>query len=191
MMSYTLNLEPLCQMTDEQFYQLCRQNPNVNFERNAKGELIIMSPTGGETGNINSEINAEFVIWNRKKKLGKVFDSNTCFKLPNGENRSPDVSWISLDRWNQLTLEQREKFPPIAPDFALELLSPSDNLKDIQKKMEEYMSNGVKLGWFIDRKTRIVEIYCQGKDREILTNPEFLLGEEVLPELVLDLKIVW
>ncbi|GBF79966.1 Uma2 family endonuclease [Aphanothece sacrum] len=191
MITYTLNLEPICQMTDEQFYQLCRRNPDINFERNAKGELIIMSPTGGETGNRNAELVVEFGIWNRQKKLGKVFDSNTCFKLPNGANRSPDVSWISLDRWNQLTLEQREKFPPIAPDFVLELLSPSDNLKDIQTKIEEYMSNGVKLGWLINRKTRLIEIYRQGKDKEILTNPEFLLGEEVLPELVLDLKIVW
>ncbi|MCU0536679.1 MAG: Uma2 family endonuclease [Hydrococcus sp. Prado102] len=110
---YTINFEPICQMSDEQFYQLCRKNPEIKFERNKRGEILIMSPTGGETGNKNSEINAEFVIWNRQTKLGKVFDSSTCFKLANGSSRSPDVSWIEQSRWDSLTPQQKEKFPPI------------------------------------------------------------------------------
>ncbi|WP_107670886.1 Uma2 family endonuclease [Cyanothece sp. BG0011] len=191
MITYILNLEPLGKMTDEQFYQLCCKNPEINFERNAKGELIIMPPTGGETGNRNSEINAEFVLWNRQTKLGKVFDSNTCFKFPNGAERSPNVSWIKLERWNQLTPEQREKFPPIAPDFVLELMSPSDSLKSTQDKMEEYQTNGVKLEWLIDRKSRQVEIYRQGKSKEVLNEPTFLSGEDILPEFILELAIVW
>jgi Uma2 family endonuclease len=101
---------------------LCRRNPDINFEHSAQGQLIIMPPTGGETGNCNAELIAEFAIWNRRTKLGKVFDSNTCFKLPNGadrcqghgSSRTPDVSWIRLDRWEQLTPIEREKFPPIA-----------------------------------------------------------------------------
>ncbi|BAY45171.1 hypothetical protein SAMD00079811_27730 [Scytonema sp. HK-05] len=132
MNTITLNLKPVIELTDEQFYQLCQKNPDVKFERSAKGELIIMSPTGGETGNCNAEILVDFVIWNRQTKLGKVFDSSTGFKLPNGADRSPDVAWIKQERWDTLTPEQKEKFPPIAPDFVLELMSPSDDLQKVQ-----------------------------------------------------------
>ncbi|NEP77099.1 MAG: Uma2 family endonuclease [Okeania sp. SIO3C4] len=116
-----------------------------------------------------------------------MFDSSTCFKLPNGSNCSPDVSWIKLERWNQLTPQQREKIPPIAPDFVLELMSPSDTLKDVQKKMEEYIDGGVKLAWLIDKKNRRVEIYRQGKEVEILDSPTNLSGEDILPGFVLDI----
>lgn len=191
MTAYTLNFNPIIQLTDDQFYQLCRENPGVKFERNHKGELIIMPPTGGETGNKNSEINADFVIWNRQTKLGVCFDSSTCFKLPNGANRSPDVAWIRKDRWDGLTPEQQEKFPPIAPDFVLELMSPSDNLEDTQAKMREYIDNQVKLGWLINRKTRQVGIYRQGKASEVLESPTQLSGEDILPGFILNLQIVW
>ncbi|HAC66206.1 MAG TPA: hypothetical protein DCF68_22395 [Cyanothece sp. UBA12306] len=191
MMTYTIDLNTIGKITDEQFYQLCRQNPDVKLEKTAQGELIIMSPTGGETGNINSEINAEFVIWNRQYKLGKIFDSSTCFKLTNGSNLSPDVAWIELNRWLKLSKEEREKFPPIVPDFVLELMSRSDSLIKAQKKMEEYQNNGVKLGWLINRQAQTVEIYRQGQKKEILTSPQFLLGENILPQFRLDLAIVW
>ncbi|MEC4817158.1 MAG: Uma2 family endonuclease [Scytonema sp. PMC 1069.18] len=191
MTAITINLNNVVKLTDDQFYQLCLDNPDVKFERNQWGELIIMPPTGGETGNCNSEINAEFVFWNRRTKLGKVFDSSTCFKLPNGCDRSPYLSWIRLERWNTLSAEQREKFPPIAPDFLLELMSPSDSLSDTQDKMQEYMDAGVKLGWLIDRKTRRVEIYRSGQEVEVLDSPASLSGEEVLPEFVLNLRFVW
>lgn len=136
MTAIAINLNPIIELTDNQFYQLCRENPEIKFERNAAGELLIMPPTGGETGNRNSEINADFVIWNRQTQLDKVFDSSTCFKLPNGANRSPDVAWIRQERWNALTPEQKEKFPAIAPDFVLELMSPSDTLRETQEKMQ-------------------------------------------------------
>jgi Uma2 family endonuclease len=191
MTAYTVNLNPIIKLTDEQFYQLCRENPELKFERNAKGELIIMPPTGGETGNKNSEINADFVIWNRQTKLGVCFDSSTCFKLPNGANRSPDVAWISKVRWDRLTPQEQEKFPPIAPDFVLELMSPSDNLEDAQAKMREYIDNQVKLGWLINCKTRQVGIYRQGKSTEVLDSPTELFGEDVLPGFILNLQIVW
>jgi Uma2 family endonuclease len=191
MTAYTVNLNPIIKLTDEQFYQLCRENPELKFERNAKGELIIMPPTGGETGNKNSEINADFVIWNRQTKLGVCFDSSTCFKLPNGANRSPDVAWISKVRWDRLTPQEQEKFPPIAPDFVLELMSPSDNLEDTQAKMREYIDNQVKLGWLINCKTRQVGIYRQGKSTEVLDSPTELFGEDVLPGFILNLQIVW
>lgn len=191
MLTFTVNLNSIIKLTDEQFYQLCRANPDVKFERNATGQIIIMSPTGGETGSCNSEINADFVIWNRQTKLGKVFDSSTCFKLPNGADRSPDVAWIQQSRWDTLTTEQKEKFPPIAPDFVLELISPTDSLKETRKKMQEYLDNGVKLGWLINRKSRRVEVYRQGKAVELLESPTELSGEDVLPGFVLTLQFIW
>jgi Uma2 family endonuclease len=191
MLAVTINFNSIVKLTDDQFYQLCRENPDVKFERNAQGKIIIMSPTGGETGSYNSEINADFVIWNRQTKLGICFDSSTCFKLPNGANRSPDVSWIEKTRWDALTAEQKQKFPPIAPDFVLELMSPTDSLKDTQNKMQEYMENQVKLGWLIDRKTRRVEIYRPKQEVEILESPTQLLGEDILPGFVLKLQTVW
>ncbi len=191
MTAVTINLNPVIQLSDEQFYHLCRVNPDVKFERNAERELIIMSPTGGETGKRNAGITADFVIWNRQTRLGEVFDSSTCFRLPNGADRSPDVAWIQKERWDGLTSEQKEKFPPIAPDFVLELMSPTDNLKETQAKMREYMDNQVRLGWLMNRKSQRVEIYRQGKPLEVLENPTELSGEDVLPGFVLDLRIVW
>ncbi len=190
MTAFTISLEPVIHMTDEQFYQLCRANPDVKFERSAIGELIIMAPTEGETGSYNSEINADFVIWNRQAQLGKVFDSSTCFKLPGGGERSPDVAWVALERWNKLSRKQQRKFPPIAPDFVLELLSPTDSLEKTQTKMQEYSNSGVRLGWLIDRDNRHIEIYRIGQPVEVL-EPEELSGEDVLPGFVLNLELVW
>ena len=191
MNTVTLNLKPIFQMTDDNFYQLCRSNPDVKFERNAKGEIIIMSPTGGETGNRNLEIGADFVIWNRQTKLGILFDSSTAFKFPNNAVRSPDVSWVKKERWEALTPEERIKFPPVAPDFVLELMSPTDSLKETQAKMEEYLENDVKLGWLIEPKTRRVEIYRPGKEVEVLTSPSSLSGENILPGFVFNPSQYW
>ncbi|MEH2175958.1 Uma2 family endonuclease [Nostoc sp.] len=191
MTAIAINLNPIIQLTDNQFYQLCRENPEIKFERNARGELLIIPPTGGETGNRNIEIAADFVIWNRQTQLGICFDSSTCFKLPNGANRSPDVAWIRKERWDTLTPEEQEKFPPIAPDFVLELMSPSDSLKETQDKMQEYIDNGVKLGWLINSKLRQVEIYRLGQPLEILEHPKELLGEDILPGFTLNLAIIW
>jgi Uma2 family endonuclease len=190
-MNYIIDFRDVTAMNDEQFYQLCLNNPEIKFELNEKGELIIMPPTGGETGNKNAEINAEFVLWNRQYKLGKVFDSSTCFKFPNGAKYSPDVAWIKLERWNQLNSQEKEKFPPLAPDFVLELISPTDILINTQNKMVEYINNGVKLGWLINPNLKIVEIYRQGKETEILNNTLKLSGENILPQFTLDLGIIW
>lgn len=191
MTAVTVNLNSIIKLTDDQFYQLCRDNPDVKFERNGNGEIIIMSPTGGETGKYNIEIAADFVIWNRQTQLGVCFDSSTCFKLPNGADRSPDVSWIKQERWDTLTPEQKEKFPPIAPDFVLEIMSPTDTLKKAQEKMQEYMENGIKLGWLIDPKTRRVEIYRPGQAVEVLQSPIELSGEDILPGFILNLEFIW
>jgi Uma2 family endonuclease len=191
MVSFTLNIPPLAQLTDERFYELCQANRDLKFERSAKGELIIMSPTGGETGKINSDINADLNLWNRQTHLGVVFDSSTGFKLPNGSDRSPDAAWISLEKWNKLLPEQQEQFIPLCPDFVIELRSPSDSLQTLQNKMQEYIDNGTSLGWLINRKERQVEIYRSGQEKEVLDSPNSLSGEEILPGFILNVAMIW
>ncbi|MBD2448042.1 Uma2 family endonuclease [Nostoc sp. FACHB-152] len=190
MNAFTVNLQSVLELTDEQFFKLCQANRDLRFERTASGELIIMPPTGGGTGNRNAGITAQLWIWNEQDKQGIVFDSSTCFKLPNGADRSPDAAWIKLERWNALTEEEKEKFPPIVPDFVIELLSPSDNLKVTQEKMKEYIDNGVRLGFLINRKSRQVEIYRLGKDVEILESPPTVSGEDVLNGFLLNLDMI-
>ncbi|MEG3900482.1 Uma2 family endonuclease [Microcoleus sp. B4-C5] len=191
MTAITLNLNSLIKLTSEQFYQLCEENPELKLERNANGELILMPPTGGETGKSNSKLNLQVGIWNDRTELGEVFDSSTGFTLPNGADRSPDASWVEKSRWSALTPEQREKFIPLCPDFVIELVSPSDSLKKSQEKMQEYMENGCRLGWLINRKKREVEIYRPGQDVEVLQSPLTLSGENVLPGFVLNLQKIW
>lgn len=175
-------------LSDEQFFQMCQKNRDYRFERTASGELLIMPPTGSDTGRRNVKITTQLDIWNSKSNLGEVFDSSTGFTLPNGAERSPDASWVKIERWNTLTPEQQEKFAPICPDFVVELRSRSDSLKELQDKMQEYIENGAQLGWLIDRKNKRVEIYRPGKDVEILENPASLSGENVLPGFILDLQ---
>jgi Uma2 family endonuclease len=175
--------------TDEQFYQLCQNNQELKFERTSTGELIIMPPVGGESGNREADLIIDLGIWNRQTGLGYTFSSSTIFKLPNGGDRSPDVAWIQKQRWEALTLEHRRKFPPIAPDFVIELRSATDDLETLRQKMQEYMDAGVKLGWLINPQQQQVEIYRLGKDVEVQNLPTELLGEDVLPEFSLSLGL--
>ncbi len=184
----TLKLE--IDLTDEQFFQLCQKNRDYRFECSASGELIIMPPTGSDTGRRNVKITTQLEIWNSQNHLGEVFDSSSGFLLPNGAKRSPDASWVKLERWNALTIEQQEGFAPICPDFVVELRSKTDSLKDLQKKMPEYIQNGAKLGWLIDRKNKRVEIYRPDREVEILENPLTLSGEDILPGFILDLSMI-
>jgi len=191
MNALTVNLQSVLELTDEQFFNLCQANRDLRFERTATGELIIMPPTGGETGNRNGRLNQQLFNWSDTDGTGIVFDSSTCFKLPNGADRSPDASWIKLKRWDALTEEEKQKFPPICPDFVIELLSPSDSLKVAQEKMREYIENGVRLGWLINRKSRQVEIYRIGQKLEVLESPITLSGEDVLQGFILNLAAIW
>lgn len=191
MNTVTLNIPPIAKLTDEQFYEICQANRDLKIERTATGELIIMPPTGGGTGKRNSDLNIELGIWNRHTQLGVVFDSSTGFKLPNGADRSPDAAWIILEKWESLSPEQQEKFLPFAPDFVIELRSPSDALQPLQDKMQEYIGNGTRLGWLMNRKDRQVEIYRQGRGKEVLDDPATLSGEDVLPGFVLNMHIIW
>jgi Uma2 family endonuclease len=190
--TYTFNLKLSTKpITNEDFTRLCTLNPELRLETNSNGELVIMSPTGSDTGRRNSDLNYQFQAWNRKYKLGVVFDSSTGFTLPNGANRSPDVSWIAIERWNTLTKEEKKGFAPIAPDFVLELISPNDNLPTIREKMQEYISNGVRLGWLIDPERQQVEVYRSGQKKEVLDNLTQLADRDVLPELILELEAIW
>lgn len=182
----TLNLDTV-HLTDEQFYQLCQDNRELKFERTASGELIIMSPVGGESGNRESELIADLVVWNRQTGLGFTFSSSTVFKLPNGGDRSPDAAWIQRQRWQALTSEQRRKFPPITPDFVIELRSATDEIEVLREKMQEYLNAGVRLGWLINPQQQQVEVYRLGQEVEVRNLPTELSGEDVLPGLSLSL----
>ncbi|WP_041596463.1 Uma2 family endonuclease [Halothece sp. PCC 7418] len=179
-------------ITPEQFDQLAEIEQLSKIELTETGELIVMSPTGGEAGEKNFNLYIDLGIWNRQTRLGKAFDSSTVFVLPNGARRSPDVSWIRLDRWDTLTSQEKQGFPPIAPDFVIELVSPSDlksqRYEDLQAKMQEYIANGVQLGWLIEPSAKTVEIYQLGQPVAVLNHPQTLSGQEVLPGFVLDLS---
>jgi Uma2 family endonuclease len=182
-------LELTLELTDEQFFQLCTDNRDLRFERTASGGLIIMPPTGSETGRRNSDLNYQLQSWSRQNKhLGVAFDSSTGFKLPDGTDISPDAAWVRRDKWDGLTPEQKEKFAPLCPDFVVELRSTTDSLEKLRAKMKLYVKNGARLGWLLDRKNRKVEISRQGSDVEILDSPATLSGEDVLPGFVLDLS---
>ena len=191
-MTYTLNLKTFTEsIGDRDLEQICRDNPDLRFETDRHGKLIIMSPTGSLTGERNSDLNYQVQSWNRQYKLGVVFDSSTGFRLFNGAIRSPDVSWIASDRWNSLSDEQKRSYAPIDPDFVIELLSPTDNLAETRQKMQEYMDCGVKLGWLINSDSKEVEIYRNGRDKEVLNNPSSISGEGVLPGLTVDLTEIF
>ncbi|NJL46336.1 MAG: Uma2 family endonuclease [Leptolyngbyaceae cyanobacterium SM2_5_2] len=182
-----LNVQSL-HLTDEQFYQLCVHNPELAIEQNAQGVLLVMPPVGGESGNQEFELGLDLGIWNRQTQLGKVFSSSTVFQLPIGSKRSPDVAWVDLFRWQVLTPEQRRKFPPLAPDFVMELRSTTDSLASLQAKMQEYMASGVQLAWLINPQEQQVEIYRPGQAEEVRLLPTELSGESVLPGFRLKLE---
>lgn len=181
----------LC-VTQEQFAALAVVNRDLRLERTSKGELIVNPPTGWETGERNRSLTGQLDRWYEENEdLGKAFDSSTGFILPNGATRSPDASWVSQERWQELAPEQKGTFANICPDFVIELRSRSDTLKSLQEKMREYIANGARLGWLIDPQNRRVEIYRPGLAVEVLENPEELSGEEVLPSFILNLRRIW
>ncbi|NJL82121.1 MAG: Uma2 family endonuclease [Chloroflexaceae bacterium] len=187
MTAVVLNLENVG-LTDEQFYQLCLANETWRFEQTAAGALMVMSPVGGSSGNREADLIGELWLWNRQTRLGKVFSSSTIFRLPNGGKRSPDVAWVRLERWEALSPEDQEKFPPLCPDFVIELRSRTDDWLQLQAKMNEYLEAGLKLGWLIDPKTQQVAIYRPDQAVETQFLPTTLSGEAVLPGFSLSLR---
>lgn len=188
---YKIITKSFGQLTNEQFFAFCQENRNLRFERTQEGDIIIMPPTGGETGYTNSNIVTELTLWNRKYKKGLAFDSSTGFNLPNGAMRSPDAAWIKLERWQTLSPEEKKKFPPLCPDFVIELRSGTDTVKTLQAKMKEWVSNGCHLAWLLDVKEEKAYIYRPDREIEIISSfDESLSGEDVLPGFVLNLQII-
>jgi Uma2 family endonuclease len=187
----TVELPSLSQMTEAQFYEFCEINHELRIERTATGEVIVMAPAFSDTGNRNFKIAVQLGVWAEQDGTGLGFDSSSGFTLSNGATRSPDASWIKLDRWNALTDEQKSSFAPICPDFVIELRSASDTLAKLQTKMQEYIDNGAVLGVLIDRKNRRIYIYRPNRDVEELDNPDKVSCDPELPGFVLKMNKIW
>jgi Uma2 family endonuclease len=186
-----LRTRPVLDLSEDQFFKLCQLNRDLRIERNAAGELLIMPPTGGETGSSNAQIIIQLGAWANRDGTGVVYDSSTGFRLPNGAVRSPDAAWIPRSRLEQFSAEQRRQFIPTCPDFVVELRSPSDKLDDLHAKMQEYLAAGARLGWLLDPDARQVHIYRPDTPPERLDKPDTVSGDPILPGFVLDLRQVW
>jgi len=194
----TLNQYPLelkfpkdTQLTDEEFFLFCQENKELKLERTKNGNIVVMTPAGSETGNRNSEIITDLNNWNRQTNYGRVFDSSSGFTLPDGSVFSPDASIIAHQRWEQLTKEERKKFAPICPEFIVELRSDTDQLRVLQTKMQNWLDNGVKLGWLIDPANEQVFIYQPDSEVEVVEDfDQILTGEPVLTGFRFDLKLL-
>jgi Uma2 family endonuclease len=184
-MEYLIKTNSIGGLSEEQFFQFCQENSNLKFERNAYGEIIIMAPTGSETGWFNSRITTELALWNKKHKAGFVFDSNTGFTLPNNAVRSPDAAYLKKEKWLLISKEDRKKFAHVCPDFIIELRSESDNINELKEKMKEWINNGCSLAWLIDPAERITFIYRPTKEPELRDFSSPLTGENILPDFFL------
>jgi Uma2 family endonuclease len=186
-----LQTHPALSMTDDEFYLFCQMNRELRIERSAEGELIVMAPSGFETGYRNADITTQLRIWAAKDNRGVVGDSSTGYILPNGAERSPDASFVLRSRLTPLTAEQKRKFLPLCPDFVIELGSPTDRLGPLQEKMAEYVANGALLGWLIDPTDRTISIFRPNEAIQTLNEPATLSGQPEMPDFVLDLAEVW
>ncbi|MEM9153817.1 MAG: Uma2 family endonuclease [Cyanobacteria bacterium P01_F01_bin.33] len=187
-MEIALDLKPIVQWTDEAFAAVCQANPDWGFELNVLGELLVVAPVGGDSGWKENFIQAQLWNWDPNYEKGRGFSSQTVFSLPNGAKRVPDAAWVRRDRWEALTSAQQQGYLPLAPDFVIELRSPSDDLEPLRAKMLEYLDNGVRLGWLLNPQDRQVEIYRVGRAVEILEEPAQLFGETVLPGFVFNTR---
>jgi Uma2 family endonuclease len=179
------------QMTDDEYFQFCQINRKLRIERTAQGDILIMPPAGFESGYRNNELSAQLRNWALKDGRGLAFDSNTEYMLPNGAAYSPDASWVLSSRVETLTKDQKRKFPPLCPDFVIELMSPSDRLPKAKAKMQEWTANGVQLAWLLDPDHRTAYIYRPGHEPEQIVNPERLIGEGPVAGFVLELADIW
>lgn len=186
-----LRLEPVLHLTDDQLLEFSSINRDLRIERNAQGELIIMPPAGGTSGDRNAEITMQLRLWAKRDGTGATFDSSTGFRLPNSAVRSPDAAWVLRSRLAGLTVEERKKFMPICPDFVIELLSPTDSLRATREKMQEYLANGARLGWLIDPERKRVSVYRPNLPVEEQDQLGTIAGDPVLRGFVLDLNEIW
>lgn len=187
----TLHLSPAIELSDDEFFALCQINRDLRFERTAEGDIIIMAPTGGETGTRNANITAQLSNWAKRNGEGIAFDSSTGFKLPNRADRSPDAAWVLRSRLATLSREEKQKFLPLCPDFVIELLSPTDRLDTVRAKMDEYLENGSRLGWLIDPENRHVHVYRPNSTVVAMQSVSQISADPELPGFVLDLEEIW
>ena len=178
-------------VTPKQFERLCRKYSDLRLELTSTGELIVMPPTGSETGRRNSNLTYQLEAWARRDGSGLCFSCSTLFALPNNARRSPDACWIRRERWECLSKREQEGFAPICPDFVVELRSKSDRVSQLCSKMDEYIANGSSLGWLIDPLTRRVHIYRHGQEPFILENPKTVSGDPLLPGFTLEMAELW
>ena len=184
---FPVRVRPASRVSDDDLFELCARNPELAIERTAEGEIIVMSPTGGETGRRNFQLIVQLGMWAARDGSGIGFDSSTGFLLPNGAERAPDAAWLRRERWEALTREQRRKFVPLCPDFVIELRSPSNDLADLQAKMDEYVACGARLGWLVDIDAKRAWVYRPGRPVEAIENASSLHGDPELPGLTLEL----
>lgn len=178
-------------MSDDEFFEFCRANRDLHIERSSAGEIVIMPPAGGETSSFNAKVTARLTAWAEADGTGEPFDSSGGFILPNGAERSPDFAWIARDRWEKLSKRERQKFPPLCPDFVVEIRFPSDRLSLLADKLQEYLENGAQLGWLIDPFKRKVHVYRPGLPVERLESPPAVSAEPLLPGCRLELETIW
>lgn len=186
----TLQIPTDYPMTEDELFAFCAANKELRIERDEFGQLIIMSPAGGITGNLNFRLTGIFAQWaEAHSHLGYGFDSATGFRLADMSMRSPDVSWVKKEKWDALALEEQEKFAPVCPDFVIELRSKSDSINELKMKMEKWIKNGCELGWLIDPSQRKVFVYKgTGERSELVGFDKKLSGENLLPGFELDLS---
>ena len=187
----TVCLPAIAPMTREQFYTFCQANRDLRIERTATGDVVIMPPAFADTGNRNFNLAVQLGIWAEQDGTGLGFDSSAGFTLMNGATRSPDAAWIKTEKWNQLSEAAKASFAPICPDFVIELRSASDTLRELQAKLQEYLDNGVSLGWLIDRKNRTIHIYRPDQDPKVIENPDLVRGDPELPGFSLSMAKIW
>ena len=178
-------------LNDDEFWDFCAQNPGLRIEREASGDLLIMPPAGAETGFRNSDLIAQLTTWAKQDGRGRVFDSNTEYILPDGAALSPDASWVAAERLDKFSKRQKKRFLPLCPDFLVELTSPTDRLPRVKTKMEQWMSNGARLGWLIDADRQTIYIYRPAQQPEPLTGVDYVLGEGPVEGFRLELSAIW
>jgi Uma2 family endonuclease len=186
-----LTLPLTLRVTPDQFWQICRANPDAVLELNADGEIETMSPTGWQSGKRNALITARLEIWVQKTGMGTTFDSSTGFRLPNGAVRSPDAAWVSSEKMAQVSMTEADRFFPGCPDFVIELVSASDEVSQLRRKMQEYLANGMTLGWLIFPKQCQVEVFRSGSPAEVLSTPERLVAGDLMPGFELEIANLW
>lgn len=186
-----LHVEPIVELSDDQLFELCALNPELRIERTSQGDLVVMSPTGGETSDRNAQVTVQLSLWARSEGCGRAFDSSAGFLLPNGAMRSPDAAWVELTRLATIPPEQRKRFLPLCPTFVVEICSPSDSFVALEAKLEEFIANGTHLGWLIDPEERRVVVFRPGAAVEMLERPREVSGDPELPGFVLELDEIW